>query len=412
MQQVFKYILIAFLLPVLYGTKVYRIHPINGLQVRYLRSWIENTELEINVWMEPSMPNNPVDIQVKDEFQNRFINFLDKNNFLYSIMVDDLEKLLQQENIESKSFGYSGKFDYYKYNQYSNIRFELSNLERKYKNAKVFHVGNSFENQTINGLKITNGDAISKPAVWIDGGIHAREWISTATVMFFINRLLTDSGPDVQLALSKYDFYLLPVFNPDGYRYTFGGSQQRLWRNTLSVNPFASCKGADPNRNFAYKWGEKGASNEPCKESYRGLSAFSEIEVKNVAGFLEKLAKSVTLKSYWNLHAYSQLFLTPWSYTTTDASDQDEFVRISKIFTDVVSRRYGTKYRAGSPANILYPASGGSIDWTYGYLGVIYSFALELRDNGSYGFVLPADQIKPTGEETTDAILAAINAMK
>ena len=71
---------------------------------------------------------------------------------------------------------------------------------------------------------------------------------------------------------------------------------------------------------------ENGASAEPCKESYRGLSAFSEVEVKSVANYLEKLSKA-----YWNLHAYSQLFLTPWSYSTNDTSDQLEFVGILNV---------------------------------------------------------------------------------
>ena len=56
--------------------------------------------------------------------------------------------------------------------------------------------------------------------------------------------------------------------------------------------------------------------------------------------------------------------------------------------------------------------AGGSIDWTYAVLGVRYSYALELRDRGRYGFVLPASQIKPSGEETSDAFYAAIMAMK
>ncbi len=30
-------------------------------------------------------------------------------------------------------------------------------------------------------------------------------------------------------------------------------------------------------------------------------------------------------------------------------------------------------------------ASGGSIDWTYDAEGVLYSYALELRDTGLYG---------------------------
>ena len=67
-------------------------------------------------------------------------------------------------------------------------------------------------------------------------------------------------------------------------------------------------------------------------------------------------------------------------------------------------------------ASLLFPlidaVSGGSIDYAYEKLGVIYSYALELRDRGQYGFVLPANQIRPSGEETSDAFLAAVLAMK
>ena len=58
------------------------------------------------------------------------------------------------------------------------------------------------------------------------------------------------------------------------------------------------------------------------------------------------------------------------------------------------------------------PVSGGSIDWTYEVLGVKYSYALELRDDGNYGFILPPEQIIPCGEEMTDGIIASAMAMK
>lgn len=57
------------------------------------------------------------------------------------------------------------------------------------------------------------------------------------------------------------------------------------------------------------------------------------------------------------------------------------------------------------------PAAGGSEDWTYGQLGVKYSFSVELRDTGRYGFLLPPDQIIPTGEETFEGLKALVNAM-
>ena len=61
---------------------------------------------------------------------------------------------------------------------------------------------------------------------------------------------------------------------------------------------------------------------------------------------------------------------------------------------------------------LLDPASGGSEDWTYGVLGVKYSFSVELRDTGRYGFLLPPDQIIPTGEETFEGLKALVGAME
>ena len=56
--------------------------------------------------------------------------------------------------------------------------------------------------------------------------------------------------------------------------------------------------------------------------------------------------------------------------------------------------------------------SGGSKDYTYGELGIKYSFALELRDRGRYGFMLPANQIVPTGIETFEGIKVMAREMR
>ena len=58
-----------------------------------------------------------------------------------------------------------------------------------------------------------------------------------------------------------------------------------------------------------------------------------------------------------------------------------------------------TSTQVGCIPCLLYVASGGSLDWTLGELGIPYSYAMELRDTGEFGFLLPEDQIIPTGEE-------------
>ncbi|XP_057306237.1 carboxypeptidase B-like [Hydractinia symbiolongicarpus] len=391
------------------GDKVLRITPTTENQVKYLKEWISLTPLELDVWREPGAAGNPVDIHIKAYDLGSVKSMLKEKDISFKVMMNDVGDAVEEERLSNQKNAFFSGFDYNQYNTYENIKQELRSLANRYsEKASTFSVGRSYEGEEMLGIKITDGNSGSKPVVWIDGGIHAREWISPATVMYFTKELLTSSRSDVSDALSKYEFYILPVFNVDGYKYTHTGGRARMWRKTRSRSGNGWCVGADPNRNWDHKFGGVGTSSNPCQDTYHGTSAFSEIEVRQVANYLRRL----NLKSYWNVHAYSQLVLTPWSYTTRLPADYGEIKRVADIFVNAVSRRYRTYYRAGPPSRILYAVAGGSIDWVYAELGVKYSYALELRDRGSYGFVLPARYIKPSGEETTDAFLAAINAMK
>lgn len=56
-------------------------------------------------------------------------------------------------------------------------------------------------------------------------------------------------------------------------------------------------------------------------------------------------------------------------------------------------------------------ASGSSIDWAYDKANAKIAFALELRDKGQYGFILPANQIKPACLETWAGIKATLDSL-
>lgn len=160
-------------------------------------------------------------------------------------------------------------------------------------------------------------------------------------------------------------------------------------------------------------WGYPGASSNPCSESFRGTHAFSEIEVRNVADYLKALNENGQIAGYMDIHAYSQLWMTPWGYTARKTKDHDELMRVSKAAVNAIRNAgYGTYYRYGPSSVIIYQNSGGSKDYTYGALKIKYSFALELRDTGRYGFLLPAYQIVPTAMETFEGIKAMAREMK
>ena len=59
--------------------------------------------------------------------------------------------------------------------------------------AERFTIGHSYEGKKMNLLRITNNLRVTKKAVWIDGGIHAREWVSPSAVTYLMHELLQNS---------------------------------------------------------------------------------------------------------------------------------------------------------------------------------------------------------------------------
>ncbi|CAF4088987.1 unnamed protein product [Rotaria sordida] len=180
----------------------------------------------------------------------------------------------------------------------------------------------------------------------------------------------------------------------------------RLWRKTRSKTSVPFCYGADPNRNWDHHWCERGASSDPCSDLFCGEKAFSEIEIAQVAKFIA--SQRDTIVNYINFHAYSQMWMSPWGYTTMRPAQfklqDDGSIQAITALTAV----HSTKYLHGSVAETIYLSSGSTADWAYGIANITFSYGVELRDTGEYGFLLPEDQIIPTGEETFAGLLALL----
>ena len=74
-------------------------------------------------------------------------------------------------------------------------------------------------------------------------------------LFIFIFQIVTKSNNKIRKLLRTHVFYIVPVFNPDGYVYSF--EEDRLWRKTRRPTLDPSCIGVDPNRNWNVKWGGK-----------------------------------------------------------------------------------------------------------------------------------------------------------
>lgn len=125
----------------------------------------------------------------------------------------------------------------------------LDDLAVRYKNiVTIFDIGKSYEGLPLKGIKLSHKS--NNTAVFIEGGIHAREWISPATTTFILNQLLTSTDKQVQDIAQNWDWFFFPVINPDGYTYTF--EKDRMWRKTRQ--PVGLCRGTDLNRNWNAHW--------------------------------------------------------------------------------------------------------------------------------------------------------------
>jgi len=108
---------------------------------------------------------------------------------------------------------------YYKYDELTTL---LKAYADEYPNlVKVESIGKSYEGRDIWALTVTNlstGAAADKPALWIDGNIHATELSPSTACLYFLNYLVTQHGTeaDVTRVLDTRAYYICPRLNPDG----------------------------------------------------------------------------------------------------------------------------------------------------------------------------------------------------
>nr|XP_045612408.1 carboxypeptidase B-like [Procambarus clarkii] len=376
----------------MWGVDVPRRHPVlRGLD-------------HLDIWGDDATHTN---ILVEPEVMPLVQQLLEESQINYWVEVEDVMSLVQQERQFMKEVKKRTRrtraehpMDWDVYHDLKDIDEFLRWLKRVGGDmVQVVSVATTEEGRQVLVVMLTDPSSpLPKKKVWLEAGIHAREWISPAVATYILNLFATDKSWRDLLQVTEW--YVVPVANPDGYQYTFTTDRARLWRKNRANN-HSGCIGVDLNRNWNTHWGV-GASANPCSETYKGLFPFSEPETQG----LQAMMKATDIDLFISLHSYGQSVLYPYGWTKNSPANVNQLQHLATMFVNAVraTSHEQINYNMGGAAQLYGLASGATDDWAYEALNVSLSYTIELPDRGRYGFMLSEKHISSTAVETAEGL--------
>jgi murein tripeptide amidase MpaA len=322
------------------------------------------------------------------------------------------------------------------------VETTLSNLAAKFPlNCQLIDLPHAtFEGRTCRAVRLKGGATSDRPAIFLTGGLHAREWGSCEILInlavdlleaFTSNRGLrygnkTFSAGDIQNILNRLNIVIFPLVNPDGRNYSqiHFADREAMWRknrNPANSGGRPECVGVDINRNLDFLFDFEQAfsplsqiktrvSANPCDyQVYHGPAPFSEPETQNVKFLFDS---NSTVRWFIDIHSFAEDLLFVWSDDDNQTTDPTmnfrnpafngkrgveddaaygEFIEPADLealkskvqtFLGGLSAVRGKFYK-GIPSFDLYPTCGTTDDYAYSRhlvdpgQGKIFSFTVE-----------------------------------
>ena len=193
--------------------------------------------------------------------------------------------------------------EFYSYNQ---MQKDISALAAKYpKLLQVGSIGKSELGRDLVLLKV--GDPQASKHVIIHASMHAREHITTWTVMAMVEYWLSQNMAGCEDTL----FHIVPMLNPDGVHLAQTGEytqlQEQIYANDKAKGNTGSGKwvyaatwkanglGVDLNRNFDAAWKTTSSRSGPSSERYKGEAPNSAAETAALANYTLALMPDATI---------------------------------------------------------------------------------------------------------------------
>ncbi|MCG7534305.1 M14 family zinc carboxypeptidase [Pseudoalteromonas sp. OOF1S-7] len=264
--------------------------------------------------------------------------------------------------------------------------------------VELKHIGPSWEkSQGLGGHDLTvlvlknkkKNKWRKRPALYMQGALHAREYTPGATTLKFAKYLLEnrETNADINWIMDQREIHILLIANPDG---RVLAEQGQLWRKNTNTAYCAlddTLRGVDLNRNFDFAWASPigGSTDDQCAATYHGPSAASEPETQAIQAYLHGLFKDRrgdlltdpaplnTQGVFLDLHSFSRFVMWPWSSELTPSPNAQQLSMMGHRMAAY------NGYTAFQTKEVF--RTGGSADgYVYGQLGVA-SFTFELGNS-------------------------------
>jgi hypothetical protein len=371
------------------GHQVLRFMPANAQQVQdfNLLQEVPHQYEDYDFWRRPSNVGRPIDIRVSAAAKPKVEAFASQLNLTATVHIADLQRYFIDARVQKPGDPWDAA-----YHKLADINTFMDNMASTYPTlcSKV-QVATTYAKKAVYALKVGSGAR----ELYFDGGIHAREWMAPATIQYIIGQLVTHNASYTSY-LSDFTWYLVPVWNQDGYEYTWTSDPN--WRKNRQPNKGA-CVGTDPCRNADAGWGGAGSSNDPCSDIYHGTAAWSAPMMSSFRDFISNMTK---LQGYINFHSNAEMWLNAYGYTAKKPADYAAQEQNAKNATAAIKAVSGSNYGYGPAYTTIYPAAGVPSDWVYDKFHVKFSQAVELRGDS---FQPSPTMIIPIGKEIMQGVL-------
>ncbi|GAB1515649.1 hypothetical protein JCM33774_76920 [Actinophytocola sp. KF-1] len=279
------------------------------------------------------------------------------------------------------------------------------------------NIGTSYEGRQMVALKISDNASTdeNEPEVLFTAHQHAREHLTVEMALYILSEFTDKYGTDSRITnlVNSREIWIIPDLNPDGGEWDIRTGSYAGWRKNRQPNSGSSYVGTDLNRNWPYQWGCcGGSSGSTSSETYRGPSAGSAPEVRNVINFVNSrvVGGVQQIKTNIDFHTYSELVLWPFGYTYNDTAP-GMTAQDYQVFSTLGRQMASTNGYTPEQASDLYITDGSIDDWLWG-VHKIYSYTFEMYPSsggGLSGFYPPDEVIGRETSRNRNAVLTLLD---